>query len=336
MIKDALASLVDAADLTAEEAVNVMREIMEGQATPAQIGAFLTALRLKGETAEEIAAFAQVMREKATRVAVPVETVLDTCGTGGDRSGTFNISTAAALVAAGAGICVAKHGNRSVSSHSGSADVLEQLGVNVNADVAAVERCLAQARIGFLFAPLLHGAMKHAIGPRREMGIRTVFNVLGPLTNPAGAKHQLLGVFHRDLTKTLAHALRGLGSVRALVVCGLDGLDEITTCANTEASELRDGTVETYEIDPQSLGLPLARREDLLVDSVEASASAIAAVLDGQSGPHRDIVLLNAAAAIVAADAAADLGAGLATAAESIDSGAAKQALEALVRVSGE
>ena len=334
MIKEMIARLVEGEDLSSEQATATMREIMEGEATPAQVAGFLVALRLKGETPHEIAAFARVMREKATRIQAPAGAVLDTCGTGGVHSSTFNISTAAALVAAGAGVTVAKHGNRSVTSRSGSADVLEKLGVNINADVATVERCLREARIGFLFAPLLHGAMKHAIGPRREMGIRTVFNVLGPLTNPAGARHQLLGVFQRDLTEKLSRALLELGSVHAWVVCGLDGMNEITTCANTQVSELRSGSIHTYELAPSSLGIPLASKEDLLVESADQSAATIRGILEGKRGPHRDIVQLNAAAALVAANAVPDLAAGLKKAGEAIDSGAAKRCLEALVRVS--
>ena len=334
MIREVIAMLAEGRDLSPEEATLAMQEIMDGHATPAQVGAFLMGLRLKGEKPSEIAAFARVMRHKATPIRVPVEVVLDTCGTGGDRVGTFNISTAAALVAAGAGVHVAKHGNRSVSSRSGSADVLEKLGVNVNADVPTVERCVCEARIGFLFAPILHGAMKHAIGPRREMGIRTVFNILGPLTNPAGARHQLLGVFRRDLTEVMARALHELGSRRALVVCGLDGLDEISTASPTQVTELHEGSVRTYELDARALGFPAARREDLLVSSVEESAAVIRGVLDGKRGPARDIVVLNAAAALLAAEAVADMTDGIARATQVLDSGAARDALERLISIS--
>jgi len=331
-----IAKLVVGEDLTPSESTSVMQEIMGGEATPAQIAAFLVALRLKGETSDEIAAFAGVMREKATRINAPKGIVLDTCGTGGDQSHTFNISTAAALVVAGAGVCVAKHGNRSVSSSSGSADVLEKLGVNINAGVPTVERCMREANIGFLFAPLLHGAMKHAIGPRREMGIRTVFNVLGPLTNPAGASHQLLGVFDRNLTETIAKALMELGSSHVMIVAGLDGMDEITTSAKTQITEVKDGQLQTFEFDPKSLDLAPAKREDLVIESPDEGAAIIENILSGEKGPSRDIVLVNAAAGIAAADGAKDLAAGLVLAAESVDSGAARRSLDTLIRVSNE
>jgi anthranilate phosphoribosyltransferase len=288
---------------------------------------------MKGETVEEITGCARVMRQKATPVHAPSPDVLDTCGTGGDASRTFNVSTAVALVAAGAGCCVAKHGNRCVSSASGSADVLRELGVNIEADVPLVERSLREAGIGFLFAPGLHKAMKHAIGPRREMGIRTVFNILGPLTNPAGAQRQLLGVYDASLLETLAAVLGNLGSVRCLVVHGDDGLDELTTTTTSRVCELDGGTLRSYRVSPEDLGLPRARLEDLRVASPAESAAAIRDVLGGCTGPHRDIVLLNAAAAIVAAGRAGDLAAGLRLAAEAIGSGAAARALGRLVAV---
>ncbi|MFW6164060.1 MAG: anthranilate phosphoribosyltransferase, partial [Planctomycetota bacterium] len=266
----------------------------------------------------------------------PTADVLDTCGTGGDASHTFNISTTAALVAAGAGCCVAKHGNRSVSSSSGSADVLRELGVNIEADVTVVERCLAEAGIGFLFAPALHGAMKHAIGPRREMGIRTVFNILGPLTNPARATRQLLGVYDPALLEPVARTLGALGSARCLVVHGGDGLDELTTTAASQVCELADGQLRTYTVQPGMLGLRQARREDLTVGSPVESAEVIRSVLAGTQGPHRDIVTLNAGAALVAGGKAEDLGAGLRLGCESIDSGAAARVLDRLVAVSNE
>jgi anthranilate phosphoribosyltransferase len=276
------------------------------------------------------------MRDKAVRVdpGAPPERVVDTCGTGGDVKSTFNISTAAALVVAGAGVTVAKHGNRSVSSHSGSADVLATLGVKIDACVPTVERCLREARIGFLFAPLMHSAMKHAIGPRREIGVRTVFNILGPLTNPARARCQVLGVYDRRLTTVMAGALRSLGSARCFVVHGGDGLDEITVTDRTIVAELADGAVKEYTIGPEDFGLPRATLGDLKVDTAEQSAEVIRCVLAGRHGPARDVTLLNAAAALAAVGAAPDLRGGLALAAKSVDSGAAAEALRRLVEIS--
>ena len=334
MIQPAIQQLVEGHDLDADQARAVMEQIMSGQATDAQIGAFLIALRLKGETVEEIAGCARVMRAKATPIAAPDAPVIDTCGTGGDGSGTFNISTTVAFVAAGAGLCVAKHGNRAMSSQCGSADVLQALGVDIEADAARVGLCLQEAGIGFLFAPLLHGAMKHAIGPRREIGTRTVFNVLGPLTNPAGAPCQLIGVYAAELTEKIAGVLGQLGSQRAFVVHGLDGLDEITTTGPSQISELRDGQVETYQIAPEDFGLQRGEAAALKGGSAEDNARILLAVLDGQAGARRDIVLLNAAAAVVAGGLAADLAAGLERARQAIDSGSARQKLETLKRVS--
>ncbi|MDA0841447.1 MAG: anthranilate phosphoribosyltransferase [Planctomycetota bacterium] len=326
--------LIDGHDLSTEEATAAMNTIMEGKATDAQIAGFLVALRLKGETVSEITGCATVMREKATRVNAGDGISVDTCGTGGDVSHTFNISTAAAFIVAGAGIKVAKHGNRSVSSKSGSADVLATLGVNLDADVPTVERCIAEANIGFLFAPKMHAAMKYAIGPRRELGVRTIFNVLGPLTNPAGAKHQVIGVFDKSLTERLANVLGELGSTHALVVHGLEGLDEVSTTGPTQVSELKDGETSTYEITPEQFGIkrvPLAR---LQVEDAEQSAELIRTLLDGETGPAADIACMNAGAAIYAADQAVDLASGLAAARESVASGAAKNALAKLVEVS--
>jgi anthranilate phosphoribosyltransferase len=291
---------------------------------------------MKGETGEEIAGCARVMRAKARRLDAGTPDVVDTCGTGGDARNTFNISTAAALVAAGAGATVAKHGNRAVSSHSGSADALKQLGVNIEAKPEAVERCMREARIGFLFAPLLHEAMKFAIGPRREVGVRTVFNILGPLTNPAGARCQVMGVYDPALPPLLAGVLRDLGSRRCMVVHGDDGLDEITTTGRTAVAELNDGTVRTYTIAPEDVGLPRAKLADLTVWNVEEAAEAIRLVLAGERGPHRDIVVLNAGAALLVTGLASDLKSGVQRAADSLDSGAARKALEELVRVSNE
>lgn len=311
-----------------------MTEIMNGEATPAQIGSFLTALRLKGESIDEITGFAEVMRDKATRIECTREDVVDTCGTGGDGLSTFNISTCAAVVAAGAGVAVAKHGNRSVSSSCGSADVLKELGVNIEADPPIVERCLEEVGIGFLFAPKLHLAMKYAIGPRREIGIRTVFNILGPLTNPAGARRQLLGVYDGALTDTLARVLSKLGSKRVFVVHGEDGLDEISTTGPTQVTELNEGQVRTYSIHPEDFDLPVAVMDDLTGGDAAANAAILKGVLSGQKDAKRDIVLLNSAAVIVAAGKASDLKEGLERAAESIDSGLAAKALEQLIRLS--
>ena len=310
-----------------------MTAIMDGEATPAQTAAFITALAIKGETIDEITGCAQVMRSKATRVRAD-EPLVDTCGTGGDGSGTFNISTAAALVTAGAGVNVAKHGNRAASSKSGSADVLAELGVNLDAGVPTVERCIAEAGIGFMFAPRLHGAMKHAMGPRREIGIRTVFNILGPLTNPASARNQVLGVFDTRMLDIVASVLKNLGSRHVYVVCGADGLDEITTTAETSVAELRDGRIETYRLKPEDLGVARSTREDLTVGSASESAVVIRSVLEREKGPARDIVVVNAAAAIAAGGRARDLAEGVAMAKESVDAGAAAGALVKLVEIS--
>jgi anthranilate phosphoribosyltransferase len=333
MIKEAIRRLSERRDLTSEECAQAMNEVMSGEATPAQVAAFIVALRMKGETPEEITGCARVMRAKARRIEAGAEVVLDTCGTGGDARNTFNISTAAAFVAAGAGATVAKHGNRAVSSHSGSADVLRQLGVNIEAGPDVVERCLREARIGFLYAPMLHEAMKFAIGPRREIGIRTVFNLLGPLTNPAGARHQLIGVYDPALPPVLAAVLKSLGSERCLVVHGDDGLDEITTTGKTLVAELKDGEVTTREWAPEQFGLPRAKLSDLVVRSVEEAAEAIRSVLKGERGPRRDIVALNAGAAIMVAGLAGDLAAGIRRAEQAMDAGAAQRALQELIRI---
>jgi len=334
VMKDAIARVIGGADLTREEAASAMEVIMTGQATPAQIGAFLVALRLKGETFEEIAGCAEVMRRHAAAVKAS-GVLVDTCGTGGDEKGTFNISTAAAFVAAGAGVKIAKHGNRSVSSKSGSADVLMALGVNVDAEVRVVERCIEEAGIGFLFAPRLHAAMKHAIGPRREIGIRTVFNILGPLTNPAGATRQLMGVFAPELTEKLGEVLARLGTERALVVCGEDGLDELSTMAPSRVTWVEGESVRTLTLDAADLGFARAGLDELRVGNADQSAAVIRRVLDGASGPARDIVLLNAAGAVIAAGKADDWPAAVEIASLAVDSGAARDALARLVAVSG-
>lgn len=330
MIKEAISRVVQSTDLTESEMMEVMDEVMTGEASPAQIASFITALRMKGETVSEITGAARVMREKATRITAPGENVVDTCGTGGDESMTFNISTAAAFVTAGAGVTVAKHGNRSVSSRCGSADVLKALGVNIEAEVERVERCLREAGIGFLFAPMLHGAMKYAAPVRKELGIRSIFNVLGPLTNPAGATRQLLGVYDPALTDILAKVLGNLGSEHAFVVRGSDGLDEITLTGETRVTELKGGSIRTYHIKPEDFGFARCSPEDLKGGDPEVNAGIILDVLNGKKGPARDIVLLNSAAAIVAGGKAGRIEEGVALAHGSIDSGEALGRLEKL------
>lgn len=330
MIKEAISKVVTGAHLTEAEAETVMREIMQGEATDAQIAAYITALRMKGETVEEITGSARVMREKAVHIRLDAPFQVDTCGTGGDLSHTFNISTTVAFVVAGAGVAVAKHGNRSVSSKSGSADVLQALGINIEMPAQRVEDCLNEVGIAFLFAPMMHLAMKYAIGPRREIGIRTIFNVLGPLTNPAGVKAQIMGVYAADLTAILARALGNLGAQRAFVVHGMDGLDEITTTDRTKVSEFKDDSVNDFFIHPSDFDLPTGRPEDLKGGDAKANAAITLQVLNGQLGPRRDIVLLNAAAGLAAAGKAKDIRDGIRFAAESIDSGAAMKKLEEL------
>jgi anthranilate phosphoribosyltransferase len=330
MIVAAIAELVARRHLSEAEAAQAMRQIMEGDATPSQIAAFLTALRMKGETIGEITGCARVMREKATHVNAPYANVIDTCGTGGDGAQTFNISTTAAFVVAGAGIPVAKHGNRAMSSRCGSADLLQELGVAIEMSPEMAEKCLAEVGITFLFAPLFHSAMKYAIGPRREIGVRTIFNIMGPLTNPAGAKHQLLGVYAQDLVEPLARVLGNLGSTRAYVVHGADGVDEITTTGITYIAALDQGQVSCFAIEPEHFDLPRAPREALAGGDAQHNAGITLAVLNGAKGPQRDVVLLNAAAALVVAEAAADLPEGLRLAAQVIDSGAALETLRRL------
>lgn len=329
MIRDSIRKVVEKENLTLEEAVGTMTEIMDGECTPAQVSCFITALRMKGETVEEITGFVKVMREKAIRVKTSRNPVLDTCGTGGDKLNTFNVSTTAGFVVAGAGASVAKHGNRAASSTCGSADVLEALGVNLSLSADQVGECIDHAGIGFMFAPAMHPAMKHAIGPRKEIGIRTVFNILGPMTNPAGATYQLIGVFSPDLTEPMARVLSNLGSKRAMVVHGLDGLDEISTIGPTRISELKDGEVKTYTFDPSDVGIDRARIEDLAPGgTLGESAQILLAILRGEEGPRRDIVLVNSAAALVVAGLAEDMPEGMRLAAESVGSGAAISALQ--------
>jgi len=332
MIREAIAALVEGRSLTEAEAAAVMEEIMSGEATPAQFGAFVTALRLKGETVDEIAGMARVMREKARRVHVE-GVLLDTCGTGGDARGTFNVSTAAAFVAAGAGARVAKHGNRAMTSRCGSADVLEALGARIDLSPEQVKACLEETGVGFMFAPSFHPAMKFAAGPRREIGVRTVFNILGPLTNPAGAACQVLGVADPSLAETMALVLARLGSRRALVVHGRDGLDEMSISGPTLVCELAGGRVRQYEVTPQEVGLALSDAAAVAGGTPEENAAALREVLAGRLGPQRDIVLLNAAAGLVALERAAALAEGVTLAADAIDSGAARERLERFVAV---
>lgn len=331
-IQTAIRTLTEGRDIGAADMADVMRAIMTGQTTPAQIGGFLIALRMKGETVEEIAAAAQVMRDLVTRVEVDVPHLVDTCGTGGDAAHTFNISTASAFVVAAAGGYCAKHGNRSVSSSCGSADVLEAAGVNLNLTPAQVAQCIVDTGVGFMFAPLHHSAMKHAIGPRREMGVRTVFNLLGPLTNPAGAPSQVLGVFARKWLMPLAETLARLGSRHVLVVHAEDGLDEISIGATTHIAELKDGMIEAYTIAPEQFGLARASIGALTVDHPQQSLAMLRAALDNMPGAARDIVALNAGAAIYAADIAVTLAGGVARAREVIASGAARDKLDGFIQ----
>jgi anthranilate phosphoribosyltransferase len=331
-MKEVIARLVDGFDLTRDEANSSMKTIMSGEATPAQIGSFLTALRIKGETVEEISEFAKIMREFASTIHPKVEgTLVDTCGTGGDLLNTFNISTISALVVAGAGIPIAKHGNRSVTSKCGSADVLEALDVKIDLAPKTVEKIIEKVGIGFMFAPLFHGAMKHAIGPRRELGIRTVFNILGPLTNPANADAQILGVFDRALTEKMARVLADLGVGRALVVHGLDGLDEISTVGETQISELKDGKIETYVVSPEDFGLERVKPEEISGGDDGYNAGLAGRILRGdEGGARQDIVELNAGAAIYVGGKVDSIIEGMEVARGSIASGSAYNKLLAL------
>jgi anthranilate phosphoribosyltransferase len=330
MIKEAIAKVVDKINLTDLEAETAMREIMEGQATPSQIAAYVTALRMKGETVQEITGSARVMREKAVRIHVNDPFVVDTCGTGGDRMNTFNISTTTAFVVAGTGITVAKHGNRSVSSNCGSADVLKAVDVKIDVAPERVEECVNTIGIGFLFAPLYHGAMKHALGPRQEIGIRTIFNILGPLTNPARASIQVLGVYDQALSDLMAQVLMNLGSLHCFCVNGLDGLDEITITTKSKICEGKEGKVKCYHIEPSDFEMTTARIKDIVGGTPDQNARILLDVLTGHKGPRRDVVLLNAAPAVVAAGKARTLRDGIQVAAESIDSGAAMEKLTRL------
>jgi anthranilate phosphoribosyltransferase len=345
MIKEAIAKVVKGNDLTEQEMGAAMEEVMTGKATPAQIGSFITALRIKGETVDEIVGAAKVMRAKDERIHVnnravnidrdeinvEEETILDTCGTGGDGTNTFNVSTATAFVAAGAGVKVAKHGNRAISSRCGSADVLVNLGVKLDINRSSVERCIREVGIGFLYSPLFHGAMKYAAGPRQEVGLRTIFNLLGPLTNPAGVTAQVLGVYSQDLTEKMAHALKRLGTKEAFVVCGEGTFDEISICGPTRVSHLKDGEVNTFEMTPEEYGFKRADPEAIRGGNARQNARIISDILDSEKGPKRDIVLLNAAAAFVAAGLDQDFKGGIKRAQNSIDSGCAKEKLYSLI-----
>jgi len=339
MIRESIQKLTDRTNLMCEESSEAMTEIMSGKATNAQIAAFLTALRMKGETVEEVTAFAKVMRENCRRIHPTVNgRLLDTCGTGGDKIKTFNVSTVSAFIIAGTGIAVAKHGNRSVTSRCGSADVLEQLGFNLNMEPQQVQNSIEQTGMGFMFAPAFHPAMKYAAEPRREIGIRTVFNVLGPLTNPACADAQLLGVYDRKLTGTLAHVLKNLGCREAMVVHGLDGLDEISTVGKTAIARLVNGEVATSEVSPRDFGVRQAKAEDLEAVSPEESAELLFRILKGHctaNEPKLEIVLVNAAAGIMVGGKAEDFHEGVDLARESISNGAAYMKLEALIKASG-
>ena len=349
MIREAIARLVERQDLSELEMIDVMNQVMGGEATPAQIGAFMTALRMKGETIPEIVGAARVMRARATPIRVgdvididrdeiniDRETILDTCGTGGSGTRSFNISTTVALVVAACGAKVAKHGNRSVSSSCGSADVLEKLGVKLDIAPEQVTECVNEIGVGFLFAPALHGAMKYAIGPRREIGIRTIFNILGPLTNPAGANRQVLGVYREDLVEPLAKVLLSLGCRRGFVVHGSDGMDEITLTGSTLVAAISGNTVDMQTIEPEQFGFKRCRLEDLQGGDAQQNADIVSAILSGAHGPKRDIVLLNSAYALVAAGLAADVDSGVEKASAAIDEGRAAKKLDLLVRMTNQ
>ncbi|MFC1908017.1 anthranilate phosphoribosyltransferase [Chloroflexota bacterium] len=333
MIKEAIQALISGRSLTVDESALVMEEIMQGKSTPAQFGAFVTALRIKGETVDEIVGLAKTMRAKAIPVSI-AEPVVDTCGTGGDGSHTFNISTASAFVTAGAGLKVAKHGNRAMSSHCGSADVLESLGVKIDLTAKQVQRCIQEVGIGFMFAPIFHPAFKYAVAPRREIGIRTVFNILGPLTNPAGARAQVLGVADGLLLEKLTLALKTLGCHHALVIHGEDGLDEITITGKTRVCELKADGINSYSISPGDFGLPQASLDSLEGSTLEENANLLRRVLAGTPGPQLDVVLMNAAAALLVGESIQTLKQGVVLAKEVIDSGHALAKLEQLIEFS--
>ena len=332
MINEAISKLVERVDLEENEVSLIFEKMMEGEITESQIAAFLVALRIKGETIQEITGASRVMIDKATKIEHTYDNLVDLCGTGGDSHGTFNISTTSTFVVAGAGVPVAKHGNRSVSSPVGSADVLEALGVNINLGSKEAEKCLKEVGLVFLFAPVYHPAMKNVSTPRKEIGIRTIFNLLGPILNPALVKHQIMGVYTESLIEPIAKVLRNLGSKHAMVVHGSDSMDEITVTGNTSVAELKEGIVKTYQIDPTNLGFKKSKLEDLLGGKTSADNAAITiSILKGEeSGPKRDITVLNAAAAIYVSDAVTEFSEALEVAAESIDSGKAIKKLEEL------
>jgi len=333
-IQEALNDLLAYKDLSSLDMQTVMRSIMSGEASAAQIAGFMVALRMKGETVDEIAAAAQVMRDLSSKVLIDVDTLVDTCGTGGDGSSTFNVSTASALVAASAGVKIAKHGNRSVSSKCGSADVLEALGVKLDLTPEQMSACVQQVGIGFMFAPMYHGSMKHAIAPRKELGVRTIFNLLGPLTNPAGAKHQVLGVFSDEWLEPIAEVLRALSSQHVLVVHAQDGLDEFSITGPTNVCELRDGDITRYQVIPEDMGLERASLDLIKVNDVQESVAMIRALLAGEAGAAADIVALNAGAAIYVAGISTDLSAGVALAKQKLLGGEAATTLQQLVSFS--
>jgi len=333
-IQNALKIVINKQDLTSQQMTAVMQQIMTGEATPSQIGGFLVALQMKGETVDEIAAAASVMRALATPVDIDGDHIVDTCGTGGDGASTFNVSTASAFVVAAAGAKVAKHGNRSISSSSGSADVLEAAGVNLDVSPQQVKHCVDTVGVGFMFAQKHHGAMKHTIAPRREMAVRTIFNLLGPLTNPATAKHQVLGVFDKKWVEPMANVLKALGSQHVLVVHAEDGLDEISIGAQTYVAELKNGLVTCYNIKPEDFGLQRENVSQLAINNAQESLAVINTIFDGESGPARDIVALNAGAAIYAADLAPTLANGIEQAQTMIDNGQAKQKLQDFITCS--
>lgn len=332
MIQEAISKLVHRKDLTQNESEQVMNEIMEGMATDAQIAGFLIGLRLKGETIDEITACAKIMRQKAHIISPKANHLVDTCGTGGDNSSTFNISTAAAFVASGAGAAVAKHGNKSVSSKCGSADVLKEMGVNIGLNPKQVEKCIEQAGIGFMFAPMFHPSMKFALNARKEIGIRTVFNILGPLTNPANAKSQLIGVFDASLLPAIAEVLKNFGSRHIIAVNG-NGIDEITVCGKTKVCELKNGNINNYEINPVDYGFKLCSLSEIKGGTPQENSKIILDILNGSKGPKRDAVLLNSAAALLAAGMASDYKDALELASNSIDSGNALKKLEELKKI---
>ncbi|HJV67089.1 MAG TPA: anthranilate phosphoribosyltransferase [Geomonas sp.] len=350
MIRKAIARVVERQNLSEAEMIEVMDQVMSGEATPAQIASFITALRMKGETVDEITGAARVMRDRVTPIRVgkrvidldrddiniDQETILDTCGTGGSGTNSFNISTTVAFVVSSCGVKVAKHGNRAVSSSCGSADVLEALGVNLNITPQYVERCIAEIGIGFLFAPALHGAMKHAIGPRREIGIRTIFNVLGPLTNPAGADCQVLGVYREDLVEKMANVLKKLGCKRGFVVHGLDGMDEVTLAGKSVVAEVTPSGVQVRKISPEEFGLQTCTADELRGGNAVGNAEIVKDILAGKPGPKRQVVLLNAAYALVAAGKASDVAQGIRMAEDAIDSGRAAGQLDKLIALTNE